>query len=405
MNFQKRAKEALIILLVLILCSCAGGPSYTEPEGEEKTTLREIETREESYYLSIIAAGDNIIHDPILKAAYKDGKYDFFSIYDHVKPYILPADIAFVNQETILGNSELGYSGYPLFSTPAEAGAALAKAGFSIINHATNHTMDRGEKGVISSMDHWDSEALQSVDPLFYLGIHRSKDEREGRRVIIGRNNFKIGFLSYTYGLNNIPLPAGKAYLVSVAEPETMADEIDALRPLCDYLVVSMHWGEEYREDYSLNQENLAAFLAEHDVDLVIGHHPHVLQPMAIMERSGGKTTTVFYSLGNFLSAHVRPAKEALLGGLAYVRLKKTGERIDTEEARLIPVITHYERDRASFSVYPLADYSEELAKKHWRRINDKDMTYDYLIKKTRDLFGPALLMNNPFTPEPHWYR
>jgi poly-gamma-glutamate synthesis protein (capsule biosynthesis protein) len=341
-------------------------------------------------YITIVAAGDNIIHDPILKDCRKDDTYNFNSIYEHIRAYILPADIAFVNQETILGNSTLGYSGYPLFSTPREAGAALVTAGFSVVNHATNHIMDRGEEGVLSSMDYWDS-----IGKIRYLGIHRS--EGANRPVIISKNNFKVGFLSFTYGTNNIPVPADKPYLVSLIDPEIMAKEIDSLRPLCDYLVVSMHWGEEYRQESSKNQENLALFLSEHKVDLVIGHHPHVLEPLAFINRSDGGVMTVFYSLGNFLAAHVRPVKEALLGGLMYVRVKKTQGKISVEETGLIPTIIHYDSNLSGFGIYPLSEYSEELAEKHWKRKNDGEMTVDFLTKKARDLFGPYLILRNPF--------
>ena len=105
----------------------------------------------------------------------------------------------------------------------------------------------------------------------------------------------------------------------------------------------------------------------------------------------------VFYSLGNFLSAHARPFKEVLLGGLAYVKLKKSGENTSVEEIGLLPVITHYEANLTGFSVYPLSEYSEELAEKHWRRVHDKEMTHNFFIEKAQDLFGPALILENPF--------
>jgi poly-gamma-glutamate synthesis protein (capsule biosynthesis protein) len=264
--------------------------------------------------------------------------------------------------------------------------------GFSVVNHATNHAMDKGEAGILSTIDHWDSTGKVS-----YLGIHRSEEERISRRVIIEKNNFRVGFLAYTYGINGIPLPKGKSYLVSLAEPEKMAVEIDELRPSCDYLVVSMHWGEEYREQISENQEKMTTFLAEHKVDLVIGHHPHVLEPFAIYNRGDGGTMTVFYSLGNFLSAHASPVKEALLGGLMFVRLKKTGAEIITEETGLIPIVTHYETDYSDIRVYPLSEYSEELAEKHRDRKNNSEINTEYFNKKAGELFGPGLIQRNPF--------
>jgi poly-gamma-glutamate synthesis protein (capsule biosynthesis protein) len=338
-------------------------------------------------YLTIVAVGDNLIHDSILSACYKNGVYNFNSIYDKIRGYILPTDIAFVNQETILGNAALGYSGYPLFCTPPEAGAALAAAGFNVINHATNHVLDRGEAGILSSIHYWESRG-----DVHYLGIHRNAAERADRKVIVSMNNFSVGFLAYTCSTNGIPVPRGRPHLVSLAEREKMAAEIDSLRPLCDYLVVSMHWGDEYRSDPSAEQERLAAFLAEHRVDLVIGHHPHVLGPMRITGRPDGGSMTVFFSLGNFFAAHAQPVKESLLGGIMYIRLKKSEGKITAEETGLIPVITHFDTRRSDFTVYPLHEYTEELAARHWKRAGDREMTPDYFINKARTLFGSALI-------------
>jgi poly-gamma-glutamate synthesis protein (capsule biosynthesis protein) len=394
--YLKKFYRICFLLLTPIFFFCAAGPAgYSAAEKPRNfppvLQAEEAQPAAEADYLTIIAAGDNIAHDPILRACFVNGAYSFDSIYDRVRALILPADIAFVNQETILGNKPLGYSGYPLFSTPPEMGAALAAAGFNIVNHASNHAMDRGEAGALSSMDFWDSRS-----EVYCLGIHRSEEQR-ANPAIINRNNFKVGFLAYTYGTNSIPLPRGKPYLVSLVETEKMAVEIDALRPLCDYLVVSMHWGEEYRQDYSGSQEKLALFLAEHKVDLVIGHHPHVLEPLVFINRPDGKTMPVFYSLGNFLSAHAQPVKEALLGGLAYIRLKKTGDEISAEETGLIPVISHYSANFSGFCIYPLSEYTEELAAKHWKRTNDREMVPDYFINKAREMFGPALMLKNPF--------
>jgi poly-gamma-glutamate synthesis protein (capsule biosynthesis protein) len=383
-------KKAFLLLLVLTFVSCATRSAIKEEPIESLPPPEAIEVQPN--YLTIVAAGDNIIHDPILKACLSDGVYSFDSIYKQIREYITPADIAFVNQETILGNSALGYSGYPLFSTPREVGSALAAAGFSVVGHATNHAMDKGEAGVISTIEHWDF-----IGKVSYLGINRSEEERMNRRVIIKKNNISVGFLAYTYGTNGIPLPKDKPYLVALAEKRKMADEIDSLRPLCDYLVVSMHWGEEYRQDYSEIQKGTALFLAEHEVDLVIGHHPHVLEPFEIYKRPDGGTITVFYSLGNFFSAHARPVNEALLGGLMYIKLKKHKGETSIEEVGVVPVVTHYDSNFMGICIYPLSEYSEELAEKHREKKNDPKINPDHFNKKARELFGSGLILGNPF--------
>jgi poly-gamma-glutamate synthesis protein (capsule biosynthesis protein) len=396
---QVKHNKEFFLLLILAFFFCTGSPLLNgRGDKIQNADVAAIAVPEDEImppqadYLTIVAAGDNLIHAPILKACYKNGGYSFDSIYDRIRGYILPADIAFVNQETVLGNSSLGYSGYPLFCTPPEAGAALVAAGFDVVNHASNHVMDRGEAGILSSMDYWDSRG-----DVHYLGIHRNENDRANRKVIINKNNFAVGFLAYTYDTNNIPLPRGKSYLVSLMEQKKMADEIDALRPLCDYLVVSMHWGIEYRLDYSSEQKKIAAFFTEHQVDLVIGHHPHVLEPLSVITRPDGKSMPVFYSLGNFLSAHAQAVKNVLLGGIMYVRLKKIEEKISIEEIGLIPVITHYNAQRSDFCIYPLHEYTEELAAKHWKHASDREMTLDYFINKARDIFGSVLILENIF--------
>jgi len=391
---KKNINKIFFVLPVLFFFSCAGLPSSKKTPAPDITAGQKTAPAPHEDYLTIVAAGDNLIHEPIIKAGLKNGVYSFDYMFDKIRDYILPADIAFINQETVLVNKNLGYSGYPQFGSPKEMGAAVAAAGFDIINHATNHIMDKGEAGILSSMDFWDS-----YKDIHYIGIHRSEEDRAKRQVIISKNNFKVGFLSYTYGTNGIPLPRGKSWLVSLINQEKMAADIKALRPLCDYLAVSMHWGDEYRPDYNREQQKLAVFLAEQQVDLVIGHHPHVLEPLVIVKRGDGGTMPVFYSLGNFFSAHLTPIKETLLGGLMYLKLKKTEEKITVEEIGLIPIITHFDANLSGFRIYPLHEYTEDLAAGHWnRRRGDSNVTAGFFTRKAVDMFGPALIMENPFT-------
>jgi poly-gamma-glutamate synthesis protein (capsule biosynthesis protein) len=368
---------------------------FAQQEFEAPNYVREVELplQPQVDYLTIVAVGDNLIHHPILHAHYNDGVYCFISIFDPIRDYILPADIAFVNQETPLGPRELGFSGWPLFSSPVEMGTALAAAGFNVINHTNNHVLDRGEAGLMSSIAYWDTH-----EGIYYLGIHRSAEERRSRQVIISHNNITVGFLSYSYGTNHIPLPRGRPYMVSLIDKEIMSAEINALRPYCDILVVSMHWGDEYRFTYNREQMELALFLAEHQVDLVIGHHPHVLQPVVIMERPDGRPMPVFFSLGNFLSSHARPIKEALLGGIMYVRLRKTEGEVEFDTIGLIPIITHYDASRRNFAVYPLHAYTYEKAAVHWSRTNDPQMTVDFFMRRAKEIVDPdKLIFRNVF--------
>jgi len=393
---MKNMKRLLYLFPLLFLFSCASRapviePSipiteqeYPPPSAEQELPPPVIVTPPEDSYLTIIAAGDNLYHAPMVKSG-EEGDYE--TAYLEVLSLLEKADITFINQETLLGGKEFGFTGYPEFNSPQALGRAIEKSGFNVVNHATNHIMDKGEKAVFATMDFWDNYPDVTV-----LGIHRSQEKRN-LPVLVSKNNITLGFLSYTYGTNGIRVPPDKPYLVSLINTAIMAREIDALRPLCDFLVVSMHWGEEYQHDYSKTQKNLATMLAEHSVDLVIGHHPHVIQKIESITRPDGKNMICFYSLGNFISAQTDSA--TFLGAMAFVRLKKTASDniISVEEYGAIPTVTHYEKDFTGFKVYPLYAYTEELMKKHWKI----GLTTSYLKNLASKIFGDREISKNPF--------
>ena len=388
-------KINFFIIPFLIFCSCAQLPRPVTDAGETGP-ITEIPVLPEKDYLTIIAAGDNLYHNVMIRDG-EEGDYE--SIYSEILALVKPADIAFINQETLLGGIDFGFTGYPLFNSPQKLGHAVAAAGFNVVNHANNHVMDKGERAVFVTMDFWDTYPEITV-----LGIHRSREQRDLPKLI-EKNNITLGFLSYTFSTNGIPVPSGKPHLVSFINTEIMAKEIDNLRPLCDFLVVSMHWGEEYQHNYNKTQEQLAAFLAAHRVDLVIGHHPHVLQPVKYITRPDGGTMLCFFSLGNFASAQTQ--NPTLLGALAYVRIKKipvrddkTTSKIVFEDAGAIPLVTHYEGEYTGFKIFPLFAYTDELLKKHRQHRGNKDFTMDYLSGIASKVLGEKLLQSNPLEQE-----
>jgi poly-gamma-glutamate synthesis protein (capsule biosynthesis protein) len=323
-------------------------------------------------YLSMVAVGDNLIHIQIIQSSRvppgasgasggaspdSEIEYDFSPLYQYVKPAVQAADLAFINVETLFAGKQFGYTGYPQFNAPQEMGLALSGAGFDVVNHATNHIMDAGETAVFMQMAYW-----SAVEGVRFLGIHPSN--LSPRSVVIEKNGIKIGFLSYTYGTNGLPTPRDKPWLVSLIDTGVMAREIDALRPICDFLIVSMHWGNEYETTQNARQIELANLLAAHSVDLVIGHHPHVLQPAAWIPRPDGGRMLCYYSLGNFVSAQ-NQSLAVLLGGMMRITLKKDASGVSIIQSSLEPLVTHYERGYTGFRVYPLSDYTADLATRH----------------------------------------
>jgi len=343
--------------------------------------------------ITIIAAGDNLIHDIIYNSARVSGdeeRFDFGPNYAQIKPIIEKADIAFVNQETVLGGKQFGYSGYPVFNTPQDAGQGLINAGFSVVNHASNHVMDRGEGAVYGTMDFWESRGITC------LGVFRTEEARKTERQIIEKNGIKTGFLSYTYGLNGFSLPRDKPWLAGIIDQEVMGQEIDALRPHCDLLVVSMHWGNEFQHTVSNEQRELARFMALHKVDLILGHHPHVTEPVDVIDRPDGGKLVVYYSLGDLLS-HTQSSwtPDTITGALAYIKARKTqGASCTIDLAGIIPTVCHYGRERRSpFIVYPLWDYTDELASKHYK----PNMTVEYLSAAARKIFGVRVMSREQY--------
>jgi len=397
-----RAGSALPLLLLTLLFAVlttgsgrdetpsvhASAPAVTEPALTEVAEPVSVP----SNGFTLIAVGDNLYHD-VLYRPNAEGRRDFTPYYAPIKPLVRAADIAFVNQETVFAGEAAGFSSYPHFNTPFEAGLALIDAGFNVVSHANNHAMDKGESGVVSTMNHWDRHPEITV-----LGIHRSQAARD-KPAVVETNGVKVGFLSYTYGTNGLPVPAQRPYLVSLIDTAVMEREIRTLRTHCDFLVVSMHWGTEYEHKPNATQKELAAFLANLGVDLVIGHHPHVLQPMESLPRSDGGRTLVVYSLGNFLSA--QRDNNRLLGGLLYLQARKTGDTISIETAGIVPVVTHYDSAFGNFAVHPLYDYTEELASKHRNRVNANlgfsEIGVDYFQNLAGSVLGDALLSRNPF--------
>lgn len=382
----KILRYALILAVLLFLPGCIR-PQALEKEKAAKSN-KSVTTK-----ITFIAAGDNLIHDIIYnRARVKDAtpeKFNFDPSYEHIKYILQKADIAFVNQETVLGGKQFGHSGYPVFNTPQDAGIGLINAGFNVINQASNHTMDRGEGAVYGTMDFWDSLNV------LYLGIFRNEEQRKNARKIIEKNGITVGFLSYTFSLNGFPLPRDKPWLVALINKEVMEREISELRPHCDILVVSMHWGNEFMHTVSKEQKELAAFLAEQKVDIIIGHHPHVTEPMDVLTRPDGGKLTVYYSLGDLLS-HTQSdfTPDTITGALAYMTIAKTTTNdiasSVVESAGVIPVVCHYNYDRnIPFTAYPLWDYTNDLASKHYK----KNMTLDYLYKVARTVFEPARII------------
>ena len=318
------------------------------------TIVEEVPTE---YEARLFMVGDALIHSSIYQdAKNSDGSYDFRSMLELIKPIALKYDLKYYNQETILGGATLGYSNYPRFNSPQEVGDAFIDAGFNLVSLATNHTMDKGEIGVINSVNYWNSK-----EGVVYSGQWLSQEERD-KISVYEVNGIKYAFFSYTTWTNGLNTPVGKEYLNNVYSDEKAKADIDKVRDLVDVIIVAMHWGTEYSHGVSQSQTNIANYLSSLGVNLIIGAHPHVVEPVEYI--NNGKTL-VIYSLGNFISDQV--GIERLTGLMMEVTIKKVVDVDDSvsvsiinPKAELIYTKSNNSRNR-DFKVYPYSQLNNTI--------------------------------------------
>lgn len=336
--------------------------------------------------LKFLAAGDNIIHAVMIEDAQeraKDGEqYNFKDMYAYIADIVKSADISLVNIETPFAGDEFEYTGYPNFNTPKENGFALADM-FDIVNIANNHMLDKGEQGYINHINFWESR-----NKLFIGGFKDGQDFENVR--IYNKDGVSIAFLSYTYGTNGMILPDGSKMVVPLIDKHIIERQIKQARPLADLLFIVMHWGEEDIFTPNKWQRSLAQMMADNGVDVIIGMHPHVLQEIKWVERPDGKQTLVAYSLGNFISAQLYANN--MTGAFLEFDVVKTASSVHLENARLIPIVTHYNEQRKDFQVYRLEDYPKKLAKLHGCRNHDEKFSYEYLKDLVKQNIAPEFL-------------
>ena len=302
---RKMKKWPKIILLIFLLVIVVDGTVFGlykskifEKKNKDKKVVekKKKEKKAIDYEAKIFMVGDALIHWGVYNdAKQSDGSYDFKPQLEYMKPIVSKYDLAYYNQETVLGGKELGVSSYPRFNSPQEVGDAFIDAGFNMVSLATNHTMDKGEAGVLKSVEYWKSHSDIAAS-----GQWSSQEERTASvSKIYEVNNIKYAFISYTIWTNGLETPIGKDYLNNVYSPEKAKADIELVRDKVDFVIVAMHWGTEYSFKKDYKQDEIAAYLSDLGVDLIIGAHPHVIQTV---EYINDNKTFVIYSLGNFIS-------------------------------------------------------------------------------------------------------
>lgn len=309
------------------------------------------------YSADMVMVGDALIHSSVyVDAKQKDGTYNFLPMLEITKPITEKFDLAYYNQETILGGPSFGYSNYPRFNSPTEVGDAFIDSGFNLVSLATNHTMDKGEAGVLKSIEYWKSKT-----DIVTAGQYSSKEERDMVRTY-EVNGISYAFFSYTTWTNGLETPKGKEYLNNVYSEAKAKADIEKVRDKVDVVMVAMHWGNEYYMGVSKEQTEIANYLSNLGVDIIIGAHPHVVEPVEYI--NNGKTF-VIYSLGNYISDQV--GIERLTGLMMQVTLRKVVDidgNIDVSvinpKAQLLYTKSSNSGKR-NFKVYPYSKLNNTL--------------------------------------------
>ena len=336
---------------------------------------------------SVIAVGDNLYHQSLIDAGVsEDGTWNYDKIYTHITDAIKDADIRMIDQETVFTTDHDNVSSYPSFATPTEVGDAIIKAGFNVVESANNHIDDFGEGFLTDTLNFWKT----NYPDVTLIGIHDSQEDADTVKIR-EVNGIKIAFLDYTYG-TNVGGIEGKDYMIDMIRKDKITTMIQKAKQQADCIIFVAHWGTEDETMPNEYEKQWAAYLMEQGVNVIIGGHPHVLQPYGRLTDDKGNETVVFYSLGNFVSTQQK--LEELLGGMAKFTIQKTAKNGKTSVKILTPtvepLVMHYNSDSGEFGPYMLSDYTEELASQNGvqKYIGDGVFTLDNLKKKFNEIMS-----------------
>lgn len=329
---------------------------------------------------TFMGVGDNLIHEAIYY--YWPEEESFDSMYKPIQKYTSDADLSYINYETICAGEDLELSGYPTFNGPLEINDAVNHAGFDWLSLCSNHAYDRGREGILASLNYF-----EKINPkLTVSGSYRTKKESQSPQVIT-INGIKVGVTSYTYGLNGFELPEDEDWMIHLIDADQIKKDMEKLNEVSDVQIVSMHWGDEYQNVPSEFQEEYAKLLNECGVEVIIGTHPHVIQPVEWI-KGDNQDTLCYYSLGNFISE--QDEVERMIGGMARFQVEYN---FDTKEAKIkdpsfTPTITYYNPDYTGTTSYAITEWTDKLANKTFFAARGDDISKEAVQDYVKEVVG-----------------
>ncbi|MCS1351197.1 CapA family protein [Mechercharimyces sp. CAU 1602] len=348
---KKISKSLTLLLMIVILTACSLSADTETPAANlpKETTTKVPKEPPPPRTITIAAMGDLMMHsDQIQAGKQADGSYQYDSFFTEIEPYLKEADLAIANFETTLAGEERPYSGYPRFHAPDAFADAVLRAGFDLVTTANNHSMDTGEKGVIRTYTQLKKSGL--------IPVGTAPTAAEQKPVIVEKNGIKLAFLAYAEHTNGLPVPAEKQYLVNLIDPVKMKKDIELSKELgAEAVIVGLHFGPEYQRSPSEQQQKIVEQAFKFGADVVLGGHPHVLQPMKQTEVEG-EEKFVIYSMGNAISGQTIDYTDE--GILVYVTLTEDPhtKQISFEKASYIPTYRHKytAAGKRHFSILPI---------------------------------------------------
>ena len=380
----------MIILVVIFMFACSKDDKKDKDKDKEQTnqTVQEPEVYVEPE-IDILMVGDILLHENVQESGLlEDDTYNYDHLFANVKEDVQEAEIAIVNQEVILGGKELGLHGYPSFNGAFEVGDALVDAGFNVILHATNHSLDRGKTALLNCLNFWKT----TYPEVGVLGIFDSQESYDNDIYVYEQDGIKFAVLNYTYGTNGIEMPADMPYAVAMLEEDKVVSDIQKANELADFVIVCPHWGVEYKHVQNSDQEYWANLFLENGVDLVLGTHAHYIQPVEMLTDDAGNQMLVYWSLGNFInstSGTGAGTSDRMVGAMAEITVAKSEEGdIYIKDYGVEPLVTQLLYGPQEITTYKLADYTEELAAKNKVLEKDSAFSLEYCQNLCKEVFG-----------------
>ena len=337
------------------------GRFYTGFETKE-AALKAAADRTEETKATLLTVGDMLLHASLFpKILQADGSYSYDFVFENMGEIFAGRDLVIANNEAIIGGNEYGMRGYPGFNARTEFGDAEIQAGINVVLHANNHARDLNLVGIRNCLAYW----KECHPEMTVLGIHESA-EAAAEITVLEVNGIRIALLNYTDGLNGLVVPDDQSYLVDRMDESTwekVGDDIRRAEELADFTVVFPHWGTEYMLQPNYNQKRWAKWFIENGADLIIGNHPHCPQPVEWVTASNGNQGLCYYSLGNFISNQSRTI--SCIGEIALVEITKKGGQCYISDCDVDFEITFFTPSCEDHQAIPLAQFTEELARRH----------------------------------------